>query len=63
MPRTAALRRVDHEQGAPPPEDLTGEDIADLLRAVERGRESARQEPLLDDDAVFAMARDRAQRT
>jgi hypothetical protein len=64
MPRTAALRRADVEHVAPEvDDDLTREDVADLLRAVDRGRESARTEPLLDDAAVFAMARDRAMRT
>jgi hypothetical protein len=37
-------------------------DTADLLRAVENGRTSARTEPLLDNDAVFAMARARSAR-
>ena len=43
-------------------EDFPAEDMADLLRAVELGRESARTEPLLDNDAVFAMARERSRR-
>ena len=41
---------------------LLEEDTADLLRAVELGRESARTEPLLDNDLVFAMARERSVR-
>ena len=32
-------------------------DASDMRRAIEVGRESARTEPLLDDDDVFAMAR------
>ncbi len=38
------------------------EDAADMRQAIEVGRESARTEPLLDDDDVFAMARDPSRR-
>jgi hypothetical protein len=38
------------------------DDLPDMMDAIARGRESARTEPLLDDDAVFAMARDRSLR-
>jgi hypothetical protein len=68
MTRSQALRRIEtltEEQwrrAAPYLEaDLEAAegDMADLLGAVDVGRESARTEPLLDNDAVFAMARDR----
>ena len=38
------------------------EDTSALLHTIELGRESARTEPLLDDDSVFAMARQRTAR-
>ena len=38
------------------------EDTYSLQRAVTLGRQSARTEPLLDDDSVFVMARDRSAR-
>jgi len=41
---------------------LLDEDALSLQRAVTLGRESARTEPLIDDDAVFAMARQRSAR-
>jgi hypothetical protein len=38
------------------------ENRAELLHEIALGRESARTEPLLDNDTVFAMARQRAMR-
>jgi hypothetical protein len=38
--------------------ELADEDADDMRRVIEAGRESVRTEPLLDDDDVFAMARD-----
>jgi hypothetical protein len=35
------------------------DDVPELLREIQLGRESARTEPLLDNDTVFAMARER----
>jgi hypothetical protein len=43
-------------------EGIPAEEVADLLRAVQLGRESARTEPLIDNDAVFVMARARSAR-
>jgi hypothetical protein len=40
----------------------TDEDAIEMRQAIELGRESARTEPLLDDDDVFAMARDPSKR-
>lgn len=76
MTRAALLQRIENltddefEQVVPfleadldaLQEHLPAEDLADLVRAAELGRESARTEPLLDNDAVFAMARDRSLR-
>jgi len=51
----------EHAPSVSPP-GAADEDADDMRRAIEAGRESVRTEPLLDDDDVFAMARDPSRR-
>jgi hypothetical protein len=44
------------------PPGAADEDATDMRQAIEAGRESVRTEPLLEDDDVFAMARDPSRR-
>jgi hypothetical protein len=61
MTKAQVVRRIaslteEQWRRAEPYLDAAEGDMSDLLDAVELGRESARTEPLLDNDAVFAMA-------
>jgi hypothetical protein len=61
MTKAEVLRDLESLCGDPDgiEDNLTEDDKAELLRAIELGRESARTEPLLDNEEVFAMARAR----
>ncbi len=61
FPSHAAVLHDDESWADAEPE-LGPDDVASLLEAIALGRESARTEPLIDNDEVFAMARRRSAR-